>query len=134
MRFLVIFLTTVSVTVFSADLVMLENGGKMNPAPIEIVLTPNPDTILIRSHLFPCPFYPKDIYGDLYECTTSRQTLSALLESPEILSASTQEISNILSSQSVRLVCESKFDPVLLKYQGKKVYYFSGPLVLVEPH
>lgn len=134
-----IFLSLLVITLFNisntnaAEIKMHEKSMLLNSQAVDKVVIQGAE-IYIRSSIRPCahyPGYPDKIYGDVYECYTSRQKLSEYLNDPAPLNMFDQELSDYILKSKAVFMCNTKNSPHLVKYFGKNVYWFSG--ILFKP-
>jgi hypothetical protein len=109
-----------------------DHGASMNVQPVEAVYV-SKDQIVLRSVIYACPYYPgfpEKIFGDVYECHTSRPQLSAYLNDLNILSLSDEDLSSYLKEIGVTVKCANKYkNTPLVKHKGRNVYRFIGSIL-----
>lgn len=128
----VLFLTTSS---YASQIQMYENKILLNTSPVEKVVVRGPE-LYVRSAVRPCasyPGFPDKIYGDVYECYTSREKLSQYLNDQNILNLPDSDLSQYIVAINRNFTCATRGQPNLVPYFGKNVYWFSGLLLATFP-
>ena|SRR5690606_24605490 len=123
--------TVLTVPTFAAQITFYDNGAEMAVQPVEKVVVRGND-LYLRSSIRACaayPGFPDKIYGDVYECYTSREKLSAHLNDMNILSLPDEDLKTYIVTIAVNLDCANRSTPSTHRYQNKNVYWFSGILL-----
>ena len=115
----------------AAQIDFYDHGASMNIQPVDRVII-SQDKVVLRSIIYACPYYqgfPEKIFGDVYECHTTRELLSNYLNDLNILTLTDEDLSTYLEHIKVTVKCanQNKNTP-LVKYQGRNVYWFIGSL------
>jgi hypothetical protein len=115
----------------ASEIQMYENNAPLPKTSVERVVVQGPE-VYVRSAIHPCssyPGFPEKIYGDVYECFTSRENLSKFLNDQNVKSLSDADLSKYIVSLKQTFSCANRNTPELVPYFGKNVYWFSGILL-----
>lgn len=117
--------------VFASNILMHENGAPMNSQPVEIVIVMG-NEIQMRSSIYACssyPGFPDKIYGDVYECHTSREMMMNHLGDNKMYELPDHELAQYILKMNKTFDCANRSQkPQLVSYKGKNVYWFIGLL------
>lgn len=131
-RLLAVALVTIlAIPTFAAQITFYDNGHEMATQPVEVVVVQGGD-LYLRSSVRACaayPGFPDKLYGDVYECYTSREKLSEYLNDENILFLADEDLRTYITTISVNLDCANRSTPTKHRYKGKNVYWFSGILL-----
>ena len=111
---------------------MHDHGASMNIQPVEFAVVSG-NEIQFRSVIYACshyPGFPNKIYGDVYECHTSREKLFAYTNDSKLFELDDQSLAQYLIDMDVTFDCANRSSkPPLVNYKGKNVYWFTGLLL-----
>lgn len=125
---LVLAMLFVSVGAFASNINMHDNGVSIAVHPVELVVVQGND-LWVRTSVRPCPALPNGANGEVYECYTSRERLSAHLNDMNILSLPDSDLSQYIKDLGQTFDCANRSTPSQVKYKGFNVYWYSGILL-----
>ncbi len=125
MKTILIFNLFLSLCVYASTITMEEHDIALNTGSLEALIVLD-ENVYLRTTPLPCPFYPKGIYGDLYECATTKQELATLLNNKNIFTYTPSELQNYLLTVDFQFTCNTTKVPEKIKYQDRNVYHFKG--------
>lgn len=119
----------ISTGAFASQINMHDHGASMNTQPVELVVV-NGNEVALRSSVYLCPYYPKGVDGDVYECHTTRELLFNHLGDNKILELDDRSLAQHIADLDMTFDCANRSSkPAVVKYKGKNVYWFTGILL-----
>lgn len=114
----------------AAQINMYENNASLNIEPVDHVIV-GLGQVYMNTIPHPCSSYlgfPDKVYGDVYECVTTKEKVVKALGDDRLNLLSDRELAQYIYDSKKTFECDLAKKPSLVQYKGYNVYWFSGPM------